>query len=58
MIKEPICFFCKHFIEGKDYKCQAFPDGIPNDILFDKNDHSKPLPDQKNEIVFEKKEKD
>ena len=58
MTEQPICFFCKHFIEGKDYKCQAFPEGIPNEILFGENDHSKPLPEQQNDIVFEAKEKE
>lgn len=45
-----ICFKCKHFkpIGGG---CEAFED-IPNEILVE-NDHSKPLPDQKNDIVFE-----
>jgi hypothetical protein len=47
-----ICFKCKHFreIEGG---CSAFPDGIPNEITSGENDHDKPLPDQKNNIVFE-----
>jgi len=47
-----ICFNCKHFriIEGG---CNAFPDGIPEQIMSGMNDHSKPLKDQKNEIVFE-----
>lgn len=46
-----ICFKCKHYtpLEGG---CKAFDD-IPNEILLE-NDHSKPLPDQKNDIVFEK----
>jgi len=47
-----ICFKCKNFndiIGG----CKAFPDDIPNEILSGENDHSKPLPDQKNDIVFE-----
>ncbi|CAB4126209.1 hypothetical protein UFOVP153_39 [uncultured Caudovirales phage] len=47
-----ICFKCKHFreIEGG---CDAFPDGIPEEITSGDNEHSKPLPDQKNDIVFE-----
>ena len=31
----------------------AFIDGIPNAILDGDNDHSKPLPNQDNDIVFE-----
>ena len=48
-----ICSRCKHFrrFEGG---CDAFPDGIPDEI---ENDHSKPLPDQENDIVFEPIEK-
>jgi hypothetical protein len=47
-----ICLSCKHYI-GKA-KCEAFTDGIPESILSGQNDHSKPLPEQENEIVFEK----
>ena len=53
-----ICLECKHLrpIEGG---CDAFPwedGGIPDAITSGKNKHSKPLPDQKNKIVFEQKE--
>lgn len=46
-----ICNDCKHFrpISGG---CDAFPEDIPNEILIS-NEHSQPLPDQKNNIVFE-----
>ncbi len=49
-----ICYNCKHFrqFEGG---CDAFPDDIPDEIL-QTNEHSKPLKDQKNKIVFEPKE--
>ena len=47
-----ICFRCKHFDPFTG--CPAFPEyGIPEEILLDENDHSKPLPEQKNNIVFE-----
>jgi hypothetical protein len=46
-----ICFKCAHRGEF-DMGCAAFPDGIPNEVL-EFNKHSTPLPDQKNEIVFE-----
>lgn len=49
-----ICINCKHYIKGT--KCKAF-DQIPEIILFGKDDHSKPLPEQKNNIVFEPKKK-
>jgi len=50
-----ICNSCKHFHfkNMKSFSCDAF-DKIPNEI-FDKNSHSKPLADQKNNIVYEPK---
>jgi hypothetical protein len=50
-----ICYKCKHFdpIGGG---CAAFPGEIPDEIL-QENEHSKPLPDQDNKIVFEPIEK-
>lgn len=45
------CLICKNY--NKDGKCLAFPFGIPLDILRGEADHSKPLPKQDNEIVFE-----
>lgn len=46
-----ICEKCKHFkpISGG---CEAFKE-IPKEIIMT-NKHSKPLPNQKNKIVFEK----
>lgn len=51
---EPICTKCKHYHTDDNY-CDAFPKGggIPYEILEGDNDHSKPLPEQKNNIVFE-----
>lgn len=47
-----ICLKCKHFrrVEGG---CDAFPDEIPDEITSGQNKHSKPLPEQENNIVFE-----
>ena len=47
-----ICFRCKHFreIEGG---CDAFPEGISDEITSGENEHSKPLDGQGNDIVFE-----
>jgi hypothetical protein len=52
-----ICSNCKHFrrFEGG---CDAFPDGIPDEIVLGLNDHSKPLQFQPNDIVFEQEERD
>ena len=47
------CLACKHL--GKPLTCRAFPKGIPKKILDGKIDHSKPIPDQGNDIVFEKR---
>lgn len=51
----PICLECKHFDrESFDGMfCTAFPEGIPEQIIAGLNDHSKPLPEQDNNIVFE-----
>lgn len=50
----PVCFECAHFdrSDAAEIKCKAFPKRIPNKIWLGENDHSKPLPDQKNNIVF------
>lgn len=50
-----ICNKCKHFrnIGGG---CDAFPDGIPDEITSGENLHSHPLKDQENDIVFEEGE--
>jgi hypothetical protein len=45
-----VCSGCKHFNidESKYIKggnvCDAFPDGIPDEIWLGKNDHKKPYP--------------
>ena len=49
------CMDCKHRIEGNT--CIAFPNKIPESIWTGKNDHSKPLKIQTNEITFEKNSK-
>lgn len=45
-----ICNNCTHHIKG--IKCKAFAI-IPDEIIFGKNDHSKPLADQGNELVYQ-----
>lgn len=51
----PICFNCKHFIKNSDKgSCGAF-DKIPKEIFNEGDPHTKPLPTQKNKIVFEPK---
>lgn len=46
-----LCNNCKNYL-GDGY-CLAFPIGIPKKILVGDEDHSKPLSDQDNDIVFE-----
>jgi hypothetical protein len=66
MIIIPNCWKrkCKHYQGVKyfgseetteDNFCLAFPKGIPTSIAYGKNKHTKPLPDQDNDIVFEKR---
>ena len=45
------CFNCLNY--KKDLKCIAFPNGIPKEILLGENNHSKPLENQANNIIFE-----
>jgi hypothetical protein len=52
MFTEPICFKCKNF-DINTSTCKAFPTEIPMEILNGENDHSEPLPNQNNDIVFE-----
>jgi hypothetical protein len=46
-----ICDICKYIIIRR-YTCEAFPRGIPEEILNGKNNHSKILSEQENDIVF------
>lgn len=49
--KDLICSRCKHY-RFLDDGCDAFPEGIPDKILLT-NEHDKPLPEQKNDLIFE-----
>jgi hypothetical protein len=51
MSLKTLCISCKYY-EGAFF-CKAFPKEIPQQILTGENDHTKPLPNQKNDIVFE-----
>lgn len=46
----PACVMCKHL--RTDWKCAAFPKGIPDEIASGENQHNKPLKGQKNNVVF------
>lgn len=50
---ELICDTCKHY-NGATKTCKAFPNGIPLEIWNGLNDHSEPLTNQGNDIVYGK----
>ena len=65
MLAEPECFKrnCVHFrgarwLDDEETSevvyCNAFPDGIPNEIAYGDNLHLEPIEGQDNDIVFEK----
>jgi len=55
-VKSPPCSTCKHFrhFEYEGLTCDAFPYGIPDEIIFSENLHKKPLEGQGNDIIYEK----
>jgi len=40
----PICLECKHWHSDNEeaFTCDAFPEGIPDDIILNRQDHHKP----------------
>lgn len=52
----PVCTDCKYFHADNDQglTCDAFPYGIPMKIVTGEDKHAKPLPGQKNNIVFKR----
>jgi hypothetical protein len=44
-VPAPICYDCKHFNRRESwrwFKCKAYPDGIPDEIIESEVDHTKP----------------
>jgi hypothetical protein len=39
------CVFCKHLrpVE-RDWQCVTFPDGVPDDVYYNRHDHRQPYP--------------
>lgn len=50
----PICLNCQYY--NNDMTCKAFPKGIPENILFDGDNHNKSVKGD-NGIIFELKKK-
>jgi len=50
----PKCVNCLYYNKADFEKisCKAFPDGIPDEIIFGENNHHVRLPGQENEFVF------
>jgi hypothetical protein len=53
-IYKSVCTHCKYF-EYKYYSCEAFPNGIPNNILSGESNHLTPTKNQNNTIVYKAK---
>lgn len=49
------CFSCIHYIGGNENVCEAFRDGIPDDIFTGNISHDYPIPNQGNRVVFQEK---
>jgi len=41
-VRVPLCWLCKHLHDIEDWKCTAFPKGIPEDIRLCKHNHYEP----------------
>jgi hypothetical protein len=46
------CSRCRQGFDSIDFKCRAFPKGIPDKILAGKNKHQVPVKGQVNDLVF------
>lgn len=47
------CGTCVHYRFFKQINCEAFPDGIPEDIILGTNRHTEVMPEQVNDFVYE-----
>jgi hypothetical protein len=54
-IEEPKCMTCIHYILdiGEIPKCDAFQNGIPEEIWNGDKEHAEPVKNQGNDLVFE-----
>jgi len=57
MLKDCSCFkrMCRHYggFGGVQHVCNAFPKGIPDEIIIGENEHLAALPEQINGIIYE-----
>jgi len=64
MLQEPTCYKrkCRYYLgiiqpDGTELternNCEAFPEGIPDEISYGDNLHKEPLKNQKNDIIFQ-----
>ena len=42
MFRVPLCFSCQRLHGGGEMACDAYPEGIPDEIIWSKVDHTKP----------------
>lgn len=49
------CSNCRNNFDLVSFTCDAFKNGIPDDVLSGKNKHLSPTKDQENKIVFSPK---
>lgn len=52
----PVCETCERLNrEKKGYTCEAFPDGVPDEVLFNGNPHTSEIPGDKG-LLYKKRE--
>ena len=56
MIIEVCCVFCKHIDKGEKMFCKAFPNGIPEEVMFREIEHDKVLDGQVGDFIYEEYE--
>lgn len=49
MIEIPVCLYCKNC--KKDMKCEAYPDGIPTEVMYEQKEEHEIC---NNGVMFEK----
>jgi hypothetical protein len=53
MITLPLCLVCRHFHHLPGRTCDAFPEGVPDEVFLRKIEHRQPVPGDHG-IQFEK----